>query len=509
MKATDLTLNNFSDVRTFGADTSYMRALTHRYVGGQLRFLTLTHTGILHEFAAPAIVGQKITATTAQWNIGQVCGDFTGLWWDEAKQRLWVTASIDYGSSSVYYPTRISTLTLGANGAVSNIKTVSLQGVTSKRAYGGVQPIPPSLQASLGGQYLIGWGGYTSLAQQTSRACMGPSLIAIPDIANFSGEIPSSQFRVLLDTPADQRGLRVTIPLNYFDSGDADPVTGKRRENPQTPPPYPPYSGAQWLSPNPQGLGWFTWGDCYYDNAAVIGDQLIMVAAVSGVTGQKTTTVGGQVVPGNGKAWYQGSTLKFDGRTQEVHVFNLASLAGPQTRPDSMAELALPRGIVGSWDGDVPMCNISGITFDANTQTLYLIGFPLGVPSTGPDGEWDTGRLYAMKRLDAPPPVNQDATVSPWSAWVATSAWSACLNNVQFRTEQRSRTIVTPATGSGTTPPLIESRTASQACIVTPPPPVTVLPVSGAILQQVSTAPAPSGYTKRVTVGALTFYEKD
>ncbi|MEO8484525.1 MAG: Ig-like domain-containing protein [Acidobacteriota bacterium] len=409
----DLTLLGSYEIQTFGTNTSYMRGLTHRYVNGQLRFLSLTHTGILQEFAPPSAYGQRVSTTTATWNISSVTGDFTGIWWEEAKQRLWVTASIDYGDSNTYYPTRISTLTLGANGAVSNVKTVSLQGVTSKRIYGGVQAVPSWAQGALGcGPYVVGWGGYTSLAQQVSRSAMGPSMICIPDIAGYGNgaEIPASAFKVLLDTTPDQRGVRKTIPLNYFDGGDAS-ATGVRRENPQTPPTLLPYTGAQWLSPNAQGQGWFVWGDSYYNNAAWIDTPsvrgFVAVAALCGVTGQ---------TPNAGKCWYQNSTLHFDGRTQEVHIWDPANLGkGLMTRPSSMAELQLPRGITGSWDGDVPMANISGVTFDATTSTLYLVGFPLGNPSGGPSGQWDTGRLYAMRvggGGSAPPPPGDTSAPS-------------------------------------------------------------------------------------------------
>ncbi|MEO8484266.1 MAG: Ig-like domain-containing protein [Acidobacteriota bacterium] len=427
LQPSDFALLGYYDVQTFGSDTAYMRGLTHRYVNGQLRFLSMTHTGTLQEFVMPSAFGQRVTTTTNSWNLGAVTGDFVGIWWDASTQRLWVTASIDYGNSDTYYPTRISTLSLGANGAVTNVKTVSLQGVTSKRIYGGVQAVPSWAQAELGcGPYVVGFGGYTSLAQQTSRAAMGPSLICIPDIANYSNgaEIPASAFKVLLDTPTDQRGFRKTIPLNYFDGGDAD-ANGVRRENPQTPPTTAPYAGASWLSPNAQGVGSFVWGDSYYNNWAWIDTPtargLVAVAALCGVTGQQ---------PNAGKCWYQTSTLHFDGRTQEVHVWNPSSLDdGIMTRPTSMAELNLPRGITGSWDGDVPMANISGATFDGTTNTLYLVGYPLGVPSSGPAGQWDTGRLYAVKveagSIVPPPADTTGPTVSVTAPIVSTTVSGA------------------------------------------------------------------------------------
>ncbi|MEO8483550.1 MAG: hypothetical protein ABI634_15155 [Acidobacteriota bacterium] len=385
LTAQDFGLLGYYDLRTFGTNTTYMRGLTHRYVNGQLRLLSLSHTGVLVEFTPAASFGQTVTASTGQWNIGQVCGDFTGIWWEEAKQRLWVTASIDYGDSGTYYPTRISTVTLGAGGAVSNVKTVSLQGINSKRVYGGVQPVPAWFQTQYGvGPYAVGFGGYTSLFQQVSWASLGPELICIPDIAGYSNgaEVPAGACRVLLDTPSGQRGVRKTIPLNYFDGGDADP-NGVRRENPNSPPTIPPYVGAQWLSPNAQGLGWMVWGDSYYNTGMWIdGPNKQSFVAIASL--------------GKGKCWYQGSTLHFDDRQFELHTWDASTLAnGPQTRPTSMVELVVPRGVNPmSWDGDVPMANLSGATFDATGSRMYVVGYPLGAPSTGPSGEWDTGRLY-------------------------------------------------------------------------------------------------------------------
>jgi len=424
LKPSDLTLLGYYDIQTFGPNTTYMRGLTHRYVNGQLRLLSLTHTGILQEFAPASAYGQRVTATTGSWNIGSVVGDFTGIWWDEPKQRLWVTASIDYGDGGTYYPTRISTLTLGANGAVSNVKTVSLQGITSKRVYGGVVPVPSWFQSQYGcGPYAVGFGGYTSLLLQTSKPSLGPELICIPDVAGYGNgaEIPSSAFKVLLDTAPGTRGVRQTLPLNYFDGGDSRP-------NPSTPPILAPLLNALWLSPNAQGLGWMVWGDSYYNNAVWIDTPtargFLAVAALC-----------------SGKCWYQSSTLHFDGRTQEVHIWDPTSLAkGPATTPTSMAELPLPRGNASVWDGDVPVSNISGVTFDAATNTLYLVGYPLG-----PDV--NTGRLYAMRvgAGSTPPPAGDTsaptvtltapsggATVSGTVALAATASDNVGVSSVWF-----------------------------------------------------------------------------
>jgi hypothetical protein len=63
------------------------------------------------------------------------------------------------------------------------------------------------------------------------------------------------------------------------------------------------------------------------------------------------------------------------------------------------------------------------------------------------------------------PPV--DCVLSEWSAWVPTSEWSECVDGSQSRTEQRTRTVVTPPSGGGAAcGPLTEDRTVTQACVV-------------------------------------------
>jgi hypothetical protein len=204
----------------------------------------------------------------------------------------------------------------------------------------------------------------------------------MPDIDGYAdgAEIPSRAFRVLLDTRPNERGLRATLPINYFDGGDA-------RQNPRTAPTGPPRSGGRWQSPNRDGLGWMTWGDSYYANAAIIGDTYLAVAALCA-----------------GKCWFGSSTLHSDARTQEIHTWGLARLTGRDhlARPNAMEELALPRGTVWGLTGNGPGGNVSGVTYDTETNKLYMIIYP-----GGPDVY--TGRLYRFS-------VARDAEVPALSA---------------------------------------------------------------------------------------------
>ncbi len=89
----------------------------------------------------------------------------------------------------------------------------------------------------------------------------------------------------------------------------------------------------------------------------------------------------------------------------------------------------------------------------------------------------------------APTPSPVTATVSAWSGWVAVSTWSTCSNSSQSRTEQRTRTVVTPASNGGTTPTLTELRTITQTCTLSTPTP-TPTP---------SPTPAPTSNETRIT----------
>lgn len=392
LQPADFKLTGWRDVHVIGDDTTYMRALTHRYVDGELRFLSLTHRGELIEFRAVVGHGETIEAgaVTGRWSVPGT-SDHAGIWFEQAKSRLWITSSQDYTTET--RPAHITTMTLNADGSVADVHTVYLSNVNEKRMYGGCQPSPVPAH-----EYVCGWGGYASLMAQGGGASMGPTMFGIKDPATYAdgATIPSTR---ILDMPMDQRGVRRTLPLNYFDGGDP-------RQNPPTRPTDPPRRSAGWLSPARDGLGWMVWGDSYYNNAVYIDTGakrgFVLVAALCGVPGQQQTTVGDQTVPGAGACWYQSSTLEFDGRTAELHIFDVSKLgSGQRLRPDSMTELILPRGApqpTQSWAGNVPQVNISGVTYDSVTKTLYMVGYPLG----GKPGEpWTTGRLYSFS-VDRP-----------------------------------------------------------------------------------------------------------
>jgi hypothetical protein len=72
------------------------------------------------------------------------------------------------------------------------------------------------------------------------------------------------------------------------------------------------------------------WGDSYYNTGTWIGSTYAAVASLC-----------------QGSCWYQSSTLAFDGRQFELHLWNGSSLgSNPLERPASMTELNLPRGTI-------------------------------------------------------------------------------------------------------------------------------------------------------------------
>lgn len=98
-------------------------------------------------------------------------------------------------------------------------------------------------------------------------------------------------------------------------------------------------------------------------------------------------------------------------------------------------------------------------------------------------------------------PVATNATVSAWTAWVPVSGWSVCVNGTQSRTEERTRTVLSVATGSGSTPALKELRTVTQSCSTTTP----VTPTT----PTTPTTPSTTTPTNPITPNTLNFPKKE
>jgi hypothetical protein len=291
----------------------------------------------------------------------------------------------------VTQPTRIYTRTVNDNGTFSNFHgPVSLANINAKRVYGGCAKTPASFVTLYGFlPFMCGWGGYTSLVAQGGGASMGLNAYAIPDISGYANNatIPGGSFQILADhvqgtfvgdwystggqaPTVGDRGARVTLPTNYFDGGDP-------RQNPPTRPTVPPAAGAQWLSPTPNGSGRWTWGDSYYNTGNWIDGTnkygFITVASLCG-----------------GFCWYQSSTLAFDFRQFELHIFDPAQMAQVvagtrqpwNIQPSGMValsllDLGLKPGCVGGDMGNGAIYNVAGAVYDPVVKRLYIEGISM------------------------------------------------------------------------------------------------------------------------------------
>src|SRR5690606_35614572 len=95
------------------------------------------------------------------------------------------------------------------------------------------------------------------------------------------------------------------------------------------------------------------------------------------------TTFGAIASLCEGRCWYQESTLAYDGRQFELHLWDGARLDGSDrlTRPDTMVELEVPiapdRTPASGRQGNVPVNNLAGATYDPISDRLYVIGFAM------------------------------------------------------------------------------------------------------------------------------------
>jgi hypothetical protein len=369
----DLAYLGSYDVQMDGPNSTYAMDLTHHYVNGDLRFLQLTLGNLVEFSLAGKNFGDLITTPTNAWDIRAALrrpdnnvNDHNGFWIEASTNRLFHTSAPDYTPNT--YPAWVDTATLGAAGAVSNQHTVFVGTIPWKRMYGGCQAVPPRWQPTVGNHpYVCGFGGYTSLVMQGGSASMGPAMYAIPDPAGFADQatIPMSSITTLMDTSSPSvRGVRKTIPINYYDGGDPRP-------NPSTPPTVPPLTTAQWLSPDPKtGLGWMVWGDSYFNTGMWIETPtrygFVAIASLGG-----------------GKTWYMNSSLHSDFHQYEWHIFDPATMQATG-QPAAMGAFTVPGlGDPGGQanTGNNEVGSLSGATFDATTNRVYTMGCSL---STNP-----------------------------------------------------------------------------------------------------------------------------
>lgn len=368
LSASDVRYLGYHETETDWNDSTYYQGMHLRRVNGEAKLLIAHFRGRVVQVAVgSAPFGSRLTTVENAWDLASYQdGYHRSIWWDEDGQRLWSLNTDGYTIDSS--PCRLFTMTLGANGAVSGVRgPIGLSGVSGKRTRSGAIKIPASVQAAAGiGPYALGLGAYTSLMAQGGACAMGLSLYAIPDPAGISGLITSSRYRALAERADTPRGTRIWYgydfarqsgkgPINYFDGGDS-------RQNPSSRPAERPLSSAQWQSPNAAGKAHWMWGDRYVGGTWLDGGSRSGVLMVGDF--------------GTGYGWYQGSSLAFDGRCCELHVFDpqhLVDVASGKRSASSIEPvnmIALPEADSGSDSGYGRGCFAA---FDSVDKRLYIL----------------------------------------------------------------------------------------------------------------------------------------
>ncbi len=101
-------------------------------------------------------------------------------------------------------------------------------------------------------------------------------------------------------------------------------------------------------------------------------------------------------------------------------------------------------------------------TFTAPTDAVAMTVFHV-IKSVG-TLDVDNYKLTVAGAVAGAPTSPIDATVTVWGPWVGITAWTTCSSSSQTRTEERTRTVINGPVNGGTTPPLKETRTATQSC---------------------------------------------
>lgn len=418
-----------------GGDNAYGQGLTHRYVSGQLRLIFMPFQGNTPgvqkyqpaEMSIPlGSFGGSVSVTKTysgcwnqQWNNPLETYDATGswqsIWWEEANSRLWTASAADYPSTPIDNSEEATLATRGLPSGTACDNHAGFWGfenINQRSVHGKIQAVPSWFQSAHGvGEYVSLSGGYTSLmgqagGGQVAGASLGPMFVFFPDPHGVyagidpyleAANIPDTDFKIGADfrtgtqssdwypnysSRTFERGIRATTDvINWFDGSDT-------RSNPSSRPTYPTdytAAGNWWTSetggtaPNdPDGRARWTWGDSYYSTGDWIDNDagtqakhgIVMVASLC-----------------KGYGWYAGSTLNYDGREFEIHVYDpddvadivAGTLAPYKLRPTHAWEINLP-GLTdaGSLSGSGKVQNVGGATYDPVSGKLFVIGYSVG-----------------------------------------------------------------------------------------------------------------------------------
>jgi len=339
-----------------GGDAAWGRGLAVRRVAGRVHLLSLTVDGDLYEVALPAVSRRapyplarevalhgEVTAGRTRLDGSGRTGDVRGLFWDDRDRRLYWTVGDGYNAVSGADPS-IGYSTITGDG-LRSAGPWAIRGRSCKMRMGGVLAVPPGAAARLGGRRLAaGFGGYFSIAA-TGPASMGPALSAFA---------PG-------DLTADRTPVAGTTLLGYpFTSRPYGPPGRARRD--------PDYR-TEFDGWRPRGgTGYFTWTDTIWQ-----GGVWIETPRVHGVLFLPTL--------GNGRVWYEASTLRAERASHAWMVYDPADLlavAGGRRRQWAIQPRrawrvrypGLPDPLPG-W-ADEPRNMVTGAVWDPVDRRLYV-----------------------------------------------------------------------------------------------------------------------------------------
>lgn len=396
---TVLTAADFSFVGAFrlpfnvnGQDAGYGRSLAHRYLGGELRFLTMTLPNNVYEVAFPGVAANPpypLAQVARYWGDvyhgkRQLDGAANresavwGLYWDAPDRRLYWSYGDGYNAVSGNDPSIGYSTLDDADGVSEGVGAWRFNGRGCKATMGGVLPIPEWFANQYcGGRRLgAGFGGYFSIVG-VGPAHLGPALCAFapPNLA-ANPNLSALAFNNLVGYPfnstpytAPDRCHRDTDYTNEFDN---------------------------W---NPRdGVGYFSWTDYIWQGAVWID----------------TPTKHGLIyfpTLGDGRTWYETSTLHAERASHWWFVYDPNDLAQVAQGQKQQWEIQ-PRS---TWQNDYPGLSrplpgwadepknmITGATYDPTTGRLFVaVRFGWSTGGAGENGH----TIYVYQ-------VNDAATVS-------------------------------------------------------------------------------------------------
>jgi hypothetical protein len=380
MAPQDFSYVGYYDVDEYGSDFS--NGLTVRYEGSEVRLMILKGTTALEYSLAGRALNTSLGPPVRRYSLGAkpFYPEWQSIYWDEAKSRLYVSSSEDYAA---WEKGAITYYQIAGDQITASFGPVGLEGIARKRLDSGFFVLPEStaLRWSLP-RLVVGLGGY-SARYVTGGASVGPAMYAIPDIAGYpeNSEIPTTQFRKLLDKPIgpdlayrgqrlwrgynftpdggtiDLAGVRTATgtvsgegPIDYNDGGDPRP------NGTQTIPNFLPVAGHPWGElPGAPGRAAWTWMDRSVGGFAVDGQRIRGVAVIANL--------------GAGRIYYAGGAVLGEGHATEVLIYDPEDL-GRVSRGAQASAGVQPVHIVDL--REVGRRRTSAAAFDPKTSRLYV-----------------------------------------------------------------------------------------------------------------------------------------